>query len=244
MKSISALAIVSIIAILLAIGLVYIVIKPPKITTTTSYIPTTEIITETSISATTYVFTTTYVYTTTYTTLSTYPTTITQTITETLTYTYVPTEKIEVAHAKFEGSVWWPEKRTLALTFRILNKEYSSIYIDPNRPIIVKGKGLLINHPNPKYSSWSVGDKIQREPFIFSGSPYSSPYNPAEGASFCGFFTLHKDFPEDPDFYDPNEIEIGGNYTVSFDYKVIYINGTMSDWKTYTFNITLQKGDW
>jgi hypothetical protein len=240
MKSISALAIVSIIAILLAIGLVYMITKPPKITTTTSYIPTTE----TSISTTTYVFTTTYVYTTIYTTLSTYPTTITKTITETLTYTYVPTEKIEVAHARFEGHTWGFGSKTLLLVFRILNKEYSSIYIDPNRPIIVKGKGLLINHPNPKYSSWSVGDKIQREPFIFSGSPYSSPYNPAEGASFGGDFTLHKDFPEDPDFYDPNEIEIGGNYTVSFDYKVIYINGTMSDWKTYTFNITLQKGDW
>jgi hypothetical protein len=208
----------------------------------TSYIPTTEIITETSISTTTYIITTTYA--TTYTTLSTYPTTITQTITETLTYTYVPTEKIEIVSARFEGSVWWPEKRTLFLTFRILNKEYSSIYIDPNRPIIVKGKGLLINHPNPKYSSWAVGDRIQREPFIFSGSPYSSPYNPAEGAYGGGHFTLHKDFPEDPDFYDPNEIEIGENYTVSLDYKVIYINGTMSDWKTFTFNITLQKGEW
>jgi hypothetical protein len=240
MKSISALVIVSIIAILLAIGLVYMITKPPKITTTTSYISTTE----TLISTTTYVFTTTYVYTTTYTTLSTYPTTITKTITETLTYTYVPTEKIEIVSARFEGHIWGSGEKTLALTFRILNKEYSSIYIDPNRPVIVKGKGLLINHPNPKYSSWAVGDRIQKEPFIFSGSPYSSPYNPAEGAYGGGQFTLHKDFPEDPDYYDPNEIEIGGNYTVSFDYRVIYINGTMSDWKTFTFNITLQKGEW
>jgi hypothetical protein len=68
MKSISALAIVSIIAILLAIGIIYIVVKPPSFlkTTTTSYIPITERITETTFIPTTFTFTTTYIYTTTY----------------------------------------------------------------------------------------------------------------------------------------------------------------------------------
>ena len=222
MKSISALAIVSIIAILLAIGLVYIVAKPPKITTTTSYIPTTEI--SISYIPTTYVFATTYVYTTTYTTFSTYPTTIT----ETITYTYVPTEKIEVISSIFKES-GAQKKKNLLLLFSIQNKEYSSIYIDPSRMVRVEGEGLLINHPAPETAHWFLEYNRQRGSFILAGSPYNPPT-----ADFSGLFWRNE-------YFDPEKIKFGQNYTVSFDYRVIYLNGTWSDWKTYTFNVTLQK---
>jgi len=239
MKSISALAIVSIIAILLAIGLVYMVVKPPSFlkTTTTSYITSYIPTTETSFIPTTYVFTTTYVYTTTYTTFSTYPTTITKTITETITYTYVPAEKLEIL-ADFMENTWGSGGKSLTLSFVIMNKEYSSIYIDPNRTVRIEGEGILINHPNPHLSFWALDLEIKKQPFIFSGSPY----NP-HVASFSGELTCRKYFPEDPDYYDSEKIKFGQNYTVSFDYRVIYLNGTWSDWKTYTFNVTLQKGD-
>jgi len=232
MKSISALAIVSIIAILLAIGLVYMVVKPPSFLkiTTTSYIPTTETITETLISyiPTTYYITTTYILISTY---QTPPTTITQTI----TYTYVPAEKLEIL-ADFEEHTWGSGEKSLTLSFVIMNKEYSSIYIDPNRTVRIEGEGILINHPNPYWSIWDLDLEIKKQPFIFSGSPY----NP-HVAGFSGELTCRKYFPEDPDYYDPEKIKFGQNYTVSFDYRVIYLNGTWSDWKTYTFNVTLQK---
>jgi len=229
MKSISALAIVSIIAILLAIGLVYIVVKPPSFlkTTTTSYITSYIPTTETSFIPTTYVFTTTYVYTTIYTTFSTYPTTITKTITETITYTYVPTEKIEVISSIFEES--GVMRKDLFLFFSIQNKEYSSIYIDPSRMVRVEGEGLLINHPAPETAHWSLGFNYQRGPFTLTGSSYNPPT-----AEFCGTFLRNE-------YFDPEKIKFGGNYTVSFDYRVIYLNGTWSDWKTYTFNVILQK---
>jgi hypothetical protein len=231
MKSISALAIVSIIAILLAIGLVYIVVKPPSFlkTTTTSYIPTEktiiEKITETSISTTTYIITTTYA--TTYTTLSTYPTTITQTITQTITFTYVPTEKIEILWAEFKHSVWSNGKISLDFFCIIINKNYSDIYIDPHRNITIRGRGILNEHP--KDQAWYIGDIRQKEPFTFSGSP-SATLDPLTNCNF------YMDIM--PDEYDPKEIKHGQVYTVSFDYRVIYINGTWSDWKTFTFNVT------
>jgi hypothetical protein len=233
MKSISALAIVSIIAILLAIGLVYIVVKPPsflKTTTTsimTSYIPTTEIITETTFIPTTYIITTTYVYTTTYTTLSTYPTTITKTITQTITFTYVPTEKIEIPWAEFKHSVWSSGEVDLVLFCIIINKNYSEIYIDPNRNITIRGKGILNEHP--KDQAWYIGNIRQKEPFTFSGYPSAS----LDFTTNCNFY-----MDIVPDEYNPKEIKHGQVYTVSFDYKVIYINGTWSDWKTFTFNLT------
>jgi len=227
MKSISALAIVSIIAILLAIGLVYIVVKPPSFlkTTTTFYIPTT-VIAPTTITETTFI-PTTYIITTTYATTYTYPTTITQTITETITYTYVPTEKIEVISSIFEEA-GAPEKNLLLL-FSIQNKEYSSIYIDPSRMVRVEGEGLLINHPAPETAHWFLEYNRQRGPFTLAGSPYNPPK-----AQFAGTFLRNE-------YFNPEKIKIGQNYTVSFDYRVIYINGTWSDWKTYTFNVILQK---
>jgi hypothetical protein len=227
MKSISALAIVSIIAILLAIGLIYIVVKPPsflKTTTTsilTSYIPTTE----TLISATTYVFTTTYI--TTYTTLSTYPTTITKTITQTITFTIIPTEKIEIPRAKLYDSVWSDGSISLNFFFYVINKNYSEIYIDPHRNITIRGRGILNEHP--KYQTWYLGTSDQTEPFTFSGSP-SATLNPLTNCKFYGQIM--------PEEYNPKEIKHGQVYTISFDYRVIYINGTWSDWKTFTFNIT------
>jgi hypothetical protein len=227
MKSISALAIVSIIAILLAIGLIYIVVKPPsflKTTTTsimTSYIPTTEI----SISATTYIITTTYA--TTYTTLSTYPTTITQTITQTITFTIIPAEKIEIPWISFEDLTWYSGKISLRLHFYIINKNYSEIYIDPHRNVTIRGRGILNEHP--RYQEWYVGTSDQTEPFTFSGSPSAT----LDFATNCNFYTMI-----DPDEYNAKEIKHGQVYTVSFDYRVIYINGTWSDWKTFTFNIT------
>jgi hypothetical protein len=228
MKSISALAIVSIIAILLAIGLIYIIVKPPsflKTTTTsimTSYIPTTEIITETSISTITYIITTTYA--TTYTTLSTYPTTITQTITQTITFTYVPTEKIEIANAYFKDLVWSSGKITLSLCFEVYNKNYSEIYVDPNRNITIRGRGILNEHPRYFYH-WVKDVVIEKNPFILSGSPNSDQYAECSAQVNVGE-------------YNPKEIKHGQVYTISFDYRVIYINGTWSDWKTFTFNIT------
>jgi hypothetical protein len=232
MKSISALAIVSIIAILLAIGLVYIVVKPPSFlkTTTTSYIPTEktiiEKITETSISyiPTTYIITTTYVYTTTYTTLSTYPTTITQTITQIITFTMVPTEKIEITNARFIDAVWSSGRITLYLYFEVYNKNYSEIYIDPNRNITIRGRGILNEHPQEFYH-WVKDVVVEKKPFILSGSPNSDQ---------CVECSAHVNVGE----YNPKEIKHGQVYTVSFDYRVIYINGTWSDWKTFTFNIT------
>jgi hypothetical protein len=230
MKSISALAIVSIIAILLAIGLIYIIVKPPsflKTTTTsimTSYIPTTEIITETTFIPTTYIITTTYVYTTTYTALSTYPTTITQTITQTITFTYVPTEKIEIGDYDFTNLVWSSGKITLHLWFTVYNKNYSEIYIDPNRNITIRGRGILNEHPRYFYH-WVKDVVIEKNPFILSGSPNSDQYAECSVDINVGE-------------YNPKEIKHGQVYTVSFDYRVIYINGTWSDWKTFTFNLT------
>jgi|GEM_PF-2302717 len=230
MKSISALAIVSIIAILLAIGLVYIVVKPPSFlkTTTTSYVSIEKTLTETSISTTTYIFTTTYVYTTTYTTLSTYPTTITKTITQTITFTIIPTEKIEIPWAEFKDSVWYSGKISLDLFFFVINKNYSEIYIDPHRNVTIRGRGILNEHP--KYQKWFLGNVIQREPFTFSGYP-SATLDPTS----CHFYA---EFMPEYNEYNPKEIKHGQVYTVSFDYRVIYINGTWSDWKTFTFNIT------
>jgi hypothetical protein len=227
MKSISALAIVSIIAILLAIGLVYIVVKPPSFlkTTTTSYIPTTEIITETSISATTYIITTTYA--TTYTTLSTYPTTITQTITQTITFTIIPTEKLEIPWISFKHGVWSDGSISLDLEFYIINKNYSEIYIDPHRNVTIRGRGILNEHP--KYQEWYVGTSDQTKPFTFSGFPSAT----LDFETNCNFYM--EIMPEE---YNPKEIKHGQVYTVSFDYRVIYINGTWSDWKTFTFNVT------
>jgi len=231
MKSISALAIVSIIAILLAIGLVYIVVKPPSFlkTTTTSYIPITERITETSISTTT--FATTYyittIYTTTYTTLSTYPTTITQTITQTITFTIIPTEKLEIPHADFSHLEGYYGSISLRLLFYVINKNYSEIYIDPHRNITIRGRGILNEHP--KYKRWYLGTSYQTEPFTFSGSPSKT----LDIGIDCNCYVMI-----DPPEYNPKEIKHGQVYTVSFDYRVIYINGTWSDWKTFTFNIT------
>jgi hypothetical protein len=226
MKSISVLAIVSIIAILLAIGLVYMVTKPPKITTTTSiltsYIPTKEIITETTFIPITYYITTTYTITTTY---QTPPTTITKTITEIITYTYVPAEKLEIIFAEFTNPSSPPEDVSPA--FRLVNKEYSSIYIDPKRPVRIFGRGILNNTINPENALWSIiGGGIYTEPFNFSGSPYNPPI-----VEYCAWLRYNKDF-------NPKEMKKGQVYTVSFDYKVIYLNGTMSDWKTFTFNVT------
>jgi len=234
MKSISALAIVSIIAILLAIGLVYIVVKPPsflKTTTTsimTSYIPTTETITKTSISATTYIITT--IYTTTYT----HPTTITQTITQTITFTYVPTEKLEIPYADFHELTSSEGTTILTLLFYVINKNYSEIYIDPYRNITIRGKGILNEHP--KYQRWYLGGLHQTKPFTFLGSP-SKTFDPVNDCN-CYVNIMPKGYHDLPSEFDPKEIKHGQNYTVSFDYRVIYINGTWNDWKTFTFNIT------
>jgi len=227
MKSISALAIVSIIAILLAIGLVYIVVKPPSFlkTTTTSYIPTTETSISTTTFTTTYIITTTYA--TTYTTLSTYPTTITKTITQTITFTIIPTEKLEIPWAKLyhlegsDGSI------ALAFFFYIINKNYSEIYIVPHRNITISGRGILNEHP--KYQTWFLGSDPQTKPFTFSGFP-SAIFEPRIACNFYGQIM--------PEEYNAKEIKHGQNYTISFDYRVIYINGTWSNWKTFTFNIT------
>jgi hypothetical protein len=227
MKSISALAIVSIIAILLAIGLVYIVVKPPsflKTTTTsimTSYIPTTETISETSFIPTTYIITTTYA--TTYT----YPTTITQTITQTITFTIIPTEKLEIPWISFEHLTWSDGSISLRLYFYIINKNYSEIYIDPHRNVTIRGRGILNEHP--RYQEWYVGTSDQTKPFTFSGFPSAT----LDFETNCNFYM--EIMPEE---YNPKEIKHGQVYTVSFDYRVIYINGTWSDWKTFTFNVT------
>jgi len=227
MKSISALAIVSIIAILLAIGLVYIVVKPPSFlkTTTTFYIPTTEIA-PTTITETTFI-PTTYIITTTYATTYTYPTTITQTITETITFTIIPTEKIEIPWISFEHLVWYSGKISLRLCFCIINKNYSEIYIDPHRNVTIRGRGILNEHP--KYQEWYIGTWDQTEPFTFSGFPSAT----LDFRTNCNFYM--EIMPEE---YNPKEIKHGQVYTVSFDYRVIYINGTWSDWKTFTFNVT------
>ncbi|MEM2178959.1 MAG: hypothetical protein QW272_09095 [Candidatus Methanomethylicaceae archaeon] len=225
MKSISVFAIVSIIAILLIIGLIYFIVKPikPITTTTTSFIPTTytETITETAYIPTTYIITTTYTLTTTY---QTPLTTITKTITEIITYTYVPEEKIEITFIQFTNPASPPED--MALIFHFVNKEYSSIYIDPKRPVKIYGRGLLRNDFDPDDVLWIIGTTIYEEPFILPGSPY----NPQE-ARFDGLLRYNRDF-------NPKEIKKGGVYTVIFDYKVIYLNGTMSDWKSFTFNAT------
>jgi uncharacterized membrane protein len=205
-----------IISILLLASLYYGFFIKPKEITYTSYIPTAEIITETSFIPTPYIITTTY------------PTTITKTITETLTYTYVPTEKIEVISSTFMDS----GKAHLILDFIIQNKEYSSIYIDPNRMIRVEGRGLLINHPAPETAHWYLENNRQRGPFTLVGSTYNPPT-----AEFHGLFW------GDEGYFNPKEIKHGQVYTVSFDYKVIYINGTWSDWKTFTFNVTYKGRD-
>lgn len=216
MKSISALAIVSIIALLLAIGLIYMIVKPPKtITTTSIYIPTTETITETIFIPTTYIFTTTYTYTTTY---QTPPTTITRTITEIITYTYAPEEKIEITLSSFHHCSSPP--KDMGFVFYVVNKEYSLIYIDPNKPVLFEGKGILNNTPDDL--GWWIDTSLQREPFILSGSPYNPPK-----ANFVGILRHNKHF-------NPNEIKIGQQY------RVIYLNGTWSDWKSYSFNITYE----
>jgi hypothetical protein len=232
MKSISALAIVSIIAILLAIGLIYIIVKPPSFlkTTTTSYIPTTEIV-STTITETTFI-PTTFTFTTTYTLISTYqtpPTTITRTITETITYTYVPEEKIEITYVVFSNLISDAPIKPIYIEFDIINKEYSSLYIDPNRYVKIQGKGLLKDHPDYSdefWTRWRMEGEIQRKPFILAGSPHNPPK-----ADFCGVFYY-------PDYFNPKEIKKGQIYTISFDYKVVYLNGTISNWKTFSFNVT------
>jgi hypothetical protein len=118
-------------------------------------------------------------------------------------------------------------KAHLILDFIIQNKEYSSIYIDPNRMIRVEGRGLLINHPAPETAHWYLENNRQRGPFTLVGSTYNPPT-----AEFHGLFW------GDEGYFNPKEIKYGQVYTVSFDYKVIYINGTWSDWKTFTFNLT------
>ncbi|MEM2178188.1 MAG: hypothetical protein QW272_05150 [Candidatus Methanomethylicaceae archaeon] len=233
MKSISILAIVSIIAFLLAIGLIYFAVKPikPIITTTTSYIPTTYTETLKETIEKTYIITTTYETTQIITSIS--PTTITKTITQTITFTYIPEEKLDVRAFFGDGEAYISGKTviTLDLHIAIRNLNYTSIYIDPNRNVTIEGRGLKINHPN-KFVSWDYNDRWQREPFIFSGNPYPA-HEFDYPVHYFGSFT--------PEYYDPKEIKNGTVYKVSFDYRVIYLNGTWSDWKTYTFNVTYTK---
>jgi hypothetical protein len=217
-----------ILSILLLASLYYGFFIKPKEITYTSYIPTTEIV-STTITETTFIpttFTTTYIYTTTY---QTPPTTITRTVTETITYTYVPEEKIEVVDSAFHNFISDAPIKPIYIRFSIINKEYSSLYIDPNRYVKIQGKGLLKDHPDYSdefWTCWEVEGEIQRKPFILAGSPYNPPK-----ADFSGSLAY-------PDYFNPKEIKKGQICTISFDYKVVYLNGTISNWKTFSFNVT------
>jgi hypothetical protein len=90
----------------------------------------------------------------------------------------------------------------------------------------LRARGLLINHPAPETAHWYLENNRQRGPFTLIGSTYNPPT-----AEFYGLFWRDE-------YFNPKEIKYGQVYTVSFDYKVIYINGTRSDWKTFTFNLT------
>jgi hypothetical protein len=110
MKSISALAIVSIIAILLAIGLVYMVTKPPKITTTTIISEKIKekmyTITLTNIQYSTIIHTYT-IPPTTFTTTVPITITIIMTITTKIKEDFIITCKSIMRTSESWGSIWW-----------------------------------------------------------------------------------------------------------------------------------------
>jgi len=202
MKSISALAIVSIIAILLAIGLVYMITKPPKITTTTTTI----------IEEKTYTITLTNIqYSTITHTYTIPPTTVITTVPITITTIMTITTKIKedlviINPEVHTGASIVTGKKFLTIRFTPINLGNKNITIRSSS-IRATGAGLLNETPSEVF--WYCGPSgfMMEEVDL---SPNSIYYNEVK----CGLF-----WNEGVDL-DPSKVVLGGNYTVFVPYKI------------------------
>jgi len=209
MKSISVLAIVSIIAILLAIGLIYIVVKPPKITTTT-------IISE-KIEKETHTITITLTniqYSTVTHTYTIPPTTFTTTVPITITTIMTLTTKIKedlviinpeiYTGASIENNV--PKKKFLCIEFTPINLGNKNITIRSSS-IRAIGAGLLNETPSMIFWCVLTSGFMMEEMDL---SPNSEYYNKVR----CELFW------DEGKSLDPSKVVLGGNYTVFVPYKI------------------------
>jgi hypothetical protein len=205
MKSISALAIVSIIAILLAIGLVYMITKPPKITTTTTTI----------IEEKTYTITLTNIqYSTITHTYTIPPTTFTTTVPITITTIMTITTKIkedlviinpEIHTGQFiVNNV--PKEKTLSICFTPINLGNKNITIRSSS-IRAIGAGLL--NETPSMIFWYCGPSgfmIEEIDLSLSSEYYNKVW--------CDLTWI------EGESLDPSKVVLGGNYTVFVPYKI------------------------
>jgi len=205
MKSISALAIVSIIAILLAIGLVYMVTKPPKITTTTTTI----------IEEKTYTITLTNIqYSTITHTYTIPPTTFTTTVPITITTIMTLTTKIKedlivinpeiLTGQRITNNV--PKGKVLTIKFTPINLGNKNITI---RSSSIRAIGAGLVNETPSEVTWWVmtsGFRIEEMDL----SPSSEYYNKV----WCTLTWIEEVS------LDPSKVVLGGNYTVFVPYKI------------------------
>jgi len=205
MKSISALAIVSIIAILLAIGLVYMVTKPPKITTTTTTIieEKTYTITLTNIQYSTITHTYTIPPTT-------FTTTVPITITTIMTITTKIKEDLVVINPEIHTGAYIinniPKEKTLSIRFTPINLGNKNITI---RSSLIKATGAGLLNETPSEVVWYVGPSgfMMEEVDL---SPSSMYYNEVS----CRLVWI------EGKSLDPSKVVLGGNYTVFVPYKI------------------------
>jgi len=211
MKSISALAIVSIIAILLAIGLVYIVVKPPSFLKTT----TTTTITSKEIEKETYTITLTNIQYSTITHTYTIPpttiiTTVPITITTIMTITTKIKEDLVIINPEIHTGTYTennvPKGKFLTIIFTPINLGNKNITIRSSS-IRAIGPGLL--NETPSYVVWWImtsGFRIEEMDL----SPSSKYYNKV----WCSMEWI------EGKNLDPSKVVLSGNYTVFVPYKI------------------------
>ncbi|MEM2929060.1 MAG: phospholipase D family protein [Nitrososphaerota archaeon] len=153
MKSISTFVIILIIALLLAIGLIYFIEKPPKITTITSYVPTT--------------YTSTYTeklfITTTFTLITTYQipsTIITETITISTTYKPYMTAYFSPKGGCEKAIIEWINKANKSIHIMIYSFTLDSIS-DALILAYKKGIEVLIIFEKEQISTYSEDIKLK-----------------------------------------------------------------------------------
>ena len=153
MKSISTFVIILIIALLLAIGLIYFIEKPLKITTITSYIPTTY----TTVYTEKIFITTIFTSTTTYQIPSTI---ITETITTTSTYKPYMTAYFSPKGGCEEAIIEWINKANKSIHIMIYSFTLDSIS-DVLISVYKKGIEVLIIFEKEQISKYSEDIKLK-----------------------------------------------------------------------------------